>query len=457
MLLTGTVLTGMLTAHGLSAARASDGIPSPLASGGIPSSAETIAPVEPREKGEQVSEEKLPNGMTFIYQGRPGCGTYAITLATTGGSFEDPDEHLGLTNVLAEMLLRGTPSRSGPDLARQVERTGSSLAASGGMTAVELQAVGPAAAFGEVFDILADAARHPLLATEDLSKEIALEQQALRTSLDNPSSELMRTGRPVLFRDHKLGRVPNPETYLQKLDIEPLRAAYRKRFVGQRLVVVIVGEVEPAAARQRVTAAFGDLEPGIATTLPFPRPEPLREEPRARARRRTSQPELLVAMPTAGVADEDEPAMDLLSNILGGFQERLSTRLREERGWAYWVSVAEWRFPGMGLFGVQTAVPKRHLDDAEKIIREELHRISTEPPSPEEVERARRFTLTELARAWQQSLTRAAAFATAALRGRPPRGYEERVQRYGSVTPEAIRDLARRLLESSRLAVVTLY
>ena len=68
MLLTGTVLTGMLTAHALSAARASDGIPSPLASGGIPSSAETIAPVEPPEKGEQVSEEKLPNGMTFIYR-----------------------------------------------------------------------------------------------------------------------------------------------------------------------------------------------------------------------------------------------------------------------------------------------------------------------------------------------------------------------------------------------------
>src|SRR5207247_11183124 len=156
------------------------------------------------------------------------------------------------------------------------------------LTAIELQPTDPATAFCAVFVILADAALHPLLATEDLSKEIALEQQALRTSLNNPSSELMRTGRPVLFRDHKLNRVPTPETYLQKLDIEPLRAAYRKRFVGQRLVVVIVGEVEPAAARQRVTAAFGDLEPGIATTLPFPRPEPLREDPCARPGRPTS-------------------------------------------------------------------------------------------------------------------------------------------------------------------------
>src|SRR5262249_9190437 len=162
-----------------------------------------------------------------LYQSRPGCETFAITLAAAGGSFEDPDEHLGLTNVLAEMLLRGTPSRSGPDLARQVERTGSSLAASGGVASAELQAVGPSAAFSDVFEIVTDAALHPLLATEDLSKEIALEQQALRTSLDNPSSELMRTARPVLFRDHKLGRVPNPETYLQKLGIEPLRAAYR--------------------------------------------------------------------------------------------------------------------------------------------------------------------------------------------------------------------------------------
>ena len=103
------------------------------------------------------------------------------------------------------------------------------------------------------------------------------------------------------------------------------------------------------------------LPPGEAAPLPFPSPKPLTVEPRARARRRTSQPELLLAMPTAGIEDADEPAMELLSQILGGFQERLSTEIREKRGWAYWIGLVEWRFPGMGLFGVRTAVPKKRL------------------------------------------------------------------------------------------------
>jgi len=406
---------------------------------------------------EPISVAILPNGTTLVSQPRPGCGTFAIVAAVAGGSFEDADEHLGLTVVLAEMLLRGTATRTAAEQARLVERTGSSLEANGSIADIELHANGPAEAFGEVFGLLADALLHPRLDPDDLKKEIFLEQQSLRTSLDNPSTELMRAARPVLFPGHRLGRVPDPTTYLKGFGIEPVREAWAKRFVGRRLVIAIAGEVDGAGARRRVIEAFGDLPEGVAALRPFPSPKPLETEPRTRARRRTSQPELLVAMPTRGVLEEDEPAMELLSQVLGGFQERLSSEIREKRGWAYWVSVMEWDFPGMGLFGVGTAVPKNRLEETEAIIRAELARIAGVPPSAEEVERARRFLLTELARNWQQSATRASYFASAIIHSSPARTYDEQAARLAVVTPGQIRDLAARLMHSSRLGVITVH
>src|SRR5262249_19907612 len=125
----------------------------------------------PAMTSEPMTVETLPNGTTVVLQPRPGCGTFAIALAVAGGGFEDADDHLGLTAVLAQMLLRGTEARPGPDQARLVERTGSSLEASGSLADVELHASGPAEAFGEVFDLAADALLHPRLDPEDLKKE----------------------------------------------------------------------------------------------------------------------------------------------------------------------------------------------------------------------------------------------------------------------------------------------
>ena len=48
-------------------------------------------------------------------------------------------------------------------------------------------------------------------------------------------------------------------------------------------------------------------------------------------------------------------------------------------------------------------------------------------------------------------------FATDVINGQAPRDYDELAARYAKVTPEAVRDLAKRLFESSAPAIVTLY
>jgi len=413
------------------------------------------APAAPAGNEEALVRETLPNGARLIVQARPGCGTFALELLSEGGLQEDDDAHYGLSSVIANLLLKGTDTRTAARQALDVEGTGSTVEPVTGTAVAGLQAAGPAVAFQAVLDVVADAVRAPNLLPEALAREVELERQALRGSLDDPSTSLERALRPIVYGRHPLGRVADPDRYLEGVDAAAVRAAHAGRFVGARLVLVIVGDLDPQEALRAGREAIGPLPGGLPFTPPSS-PAPLLTEKRGEAHRRTTQPMLFVGVPTTGLGEAEWPAMDLLVEILAGFQERLSTEIRETRGWAYWVQAEDRRYRGAGLFGIRTAVPARHLRETETIVRRELARIAAEPPGDDEMERARRIVLTEQARAWQRSSARASAFAYRETRGLPPLTFDQQEAVLRGVTAQDVSSLAGRLLAASRPAVVTL-
>ncbi|MGH9869143.1 MAG: M16 family metallopeptidase [Candidatus Polarisedimenticolia bacterium] len=408
----------------------------------------------PPPPGEVILDQTLAGGARVLVQPRPGCGTFALQLVSLGGSLDDPEGRPGLTAVLTRMLLSGTRTRTAAQQAFEVERTGSTIVRSAGPVGAGLRASGPAEGFRAVLEVAADAYRAPRLDPGDVQREAGLERQALRSSLDDPSSALERALRPQVFGSHPLGRVADPETFLAGLTPDEVRGAHASRFVGRRTLLVVVGDLAPDAVLDAARAALDGLPPGAPWTPPPP-PDPLREDHRAVVHRRTTEATLFAGLPTPGLTEQDWPVMDVLAYVLGGWQERLSQEIRETRGWAYWLYADDRRYPGAGLFGIVTAVPARKLDDAEAIVRAELERIAAQPPTDEEVERARRILGTQATRDWQRSDARAAHIALRATRGLPPFTLRQRLEALDGVTPVQVQALARRLFTRSRLAVVT--
>ncbi len=403
---------------------------------------------------EPLHVEELPEGVRVIVQARPGCGTFALQILSAGGSIQDPDDDLGLTAVLSRLLLSGTARRARDAQALEVERTGSRIERVSDTAAFGLRASGPAAGFETALDVAVDAWRSPRLAEEDVRREAGLERQALRVYLDDPSTAFERAMRPLVFPSHPLGRVRDPDSFLTGLTRDEVARAHSARCVGRRTLLVIVGDVDPDRSAQLARAALAGLPEGEPFSPPDP-PSPLAREARKRVGVRTTEPLLFVGVPTGGLGVEDWPVMDVLAHILGGTEERLYGEIREKRGWAYWVSPVDWRYRAAGLFGILTAVPSRRLDEAEAIIRQEMERIAAHPPDEPEMERARRILGTGLARAWQRSEMRAAAFAFREVRGLPAATARTRWDELATVTPAQVSDLARRLMNASRPAVVT--
>src|SRR5262249_9227370 len=167
------------------------------------------------------------------------------------------------------------------------------------------------------------------------------------------------------------------------------------------------------------------------------------------------QSTIVLGMPTAGISDRERPAYALLRHILAGFDERLYDEIREKRGYAYWIRAEGLEFSAAGAFGISTGAKEKYFPEIEEIVRKELSRIATAPVSPEELARAVRYMRTEEARSDETNAGRVAVIAGDMVDGTPLRTFDERVARLAAVTPEQIRQLARRLFEGKRLAVVT--
>jgi predicted Zn-dependent peptidase len=410
-----------------------------------------------------AEERRLSNGVRVVVEARPATETVAIRLVIGGGVLDDPPGKAGLARLHAALLLRGTARKSGFELARAAEELGGRLAASSRPLAEIISITVPAESAEPALRLVAEMLQTPRLEPADLAKEKDLLAGEIATERDQPSTARSDAVYRALFPDHPLSRLALPsEKEIRGITIDDIRAFQRARLTGGRLALLVVGSCDPprveALARELLSAPPGTDSSASELVRPsFSLPRPLTADVSERVSQRTTQAELTVALPTAGLADPDRPAFALLSHVLGGFQERLYQEIREKHGWAYSVDAGGEIFPGAGLFEVTTGAEKEHLDDIERVVREELARIASAPVSAEELRRAVAYLKTAEARRDETNAGRAAVLADELLAGSPLRNYQERIARLQSVRPEEIQALARRLFAGRHFAVVKMY
>lgn len=472
--------------------------------------------VEERPSTETAAVRLIIGGGTLGDTGKslfpmPSPGKRSKESTNRDAQMEQGSSRRGLAELHARLLLRGTKTRSGAALAREAEDMGGRLSAYAGLRSETISLDLPAESCERAIPLVADILLHPRFDPADLEKEKDLLLGSLASSRDDPTNDLEDEVLRLLFPKHPLLRLVRlQDAEVRAVSIGDVRAFHGTRLAAFRGALLIVGRCDRGKVEAAAAEAFRELddaapsrrldnagEPAVEVspggsagtsaratwedssgTRPsgigrsratpgqdaphlagdaLPPPAPLPGEVRKRVRKRTTQAEIMVALPTQGVSDEDAPAYSVMRFLLGGFQERLSREIREKRGYAYWLAAEGLALPTAGWFGIHTGARKEHLAEIERIVRSELGRIVDEPASTEELERARRYLTTSEARLDASNGGRASILAGALIDGRPLRTYDQRVARLAAVTPEQVQRLARRLFEGQALAVVTLH
>jgi zinc protease len=345
--------------------------------------------------GPLAHREILPNGPVLLVAERPAIPIVVIRVSVPAGSVRDPGDALGLANLTAELLTRGTARRSGPELDRAIEFVGGSLEAGAGRdgATITLSVLKKDLPLG--LELLAEVLLQPTFPAEELTRKVADIQAALRRSEQSPEVVAGRTLGPLIFPGHPYGR-PSAGTIASvgALTREQVVAFYRLHYRPDGANIVAVGDVTVAEIRQALMQRLGGWT-APATPLPaIAKPTAVVPAEARTITRDLSQTTVLLGRPSIRQDDPDYFPLAVATYVLGGGSaSRLYTRVREERGLAYSVysTVQPGRYGASYLVSLQTRTEA--VAQAVQLVREEMARMGREPVSAPELDLAKSYLI----------------------------------------------------------------
>lgn len=387
----------------------------------------------------------LANGTTVALLPDPRVPVVALQAAVRAGAASETPATAGLNRLLAATLPQATRHRDAAGLATTLESLGAAVGAGSGNNSLLVQLAGLTPDLGTLLPLFGEILAEPVLATDALERERAAQLAQLRESLTDPLSVAFRQLRRHLFGASGFG-IPalGEEDSLPGLDRLALAAHHSLHFRGPNLAVALAGDFDPAAARDLLSKSLDPLPGGDAWQ---PDASGILDPAEHVARLPKKQAVLALGYPGAAALDDSRHALRFLQEWCTDMAGPLFMRIREELGLAYQVGATQFHGHDTGLFAFYMATDPDQVALAEEELRSQIAALASDGIPTEAFERVRSTVLSATAIEMQAPSSVARHAAIDLLFGLPVTHHRDCTAIYEALTPEAVRDTARQLLD----------
>ena len=339
-------------------------------------------------------EVALPNGMTLLLVENHEQPTLSVSLSFRAGNAYDPAGKEGVAGLVAELLTKGTPTRTAEQIAATIEGVGGGISAGAGDDFLTVSSDVLSDHAELAFTLVADVARRPTFPAEELELARTRFLSALEVELSQPNSIAGRAFAKEIYGSHPYGRNTSAAAYrtITRDDVVSF-AARRIRPSGALLVVA--GDITLARARQLATSAFGGWQgaapaPLTATPVPTKRATDILLVNRPGS----VQANIMLGNTTFLPADTGYYAARIAAHVLGGGSDsRLFLILREQKGWTYGSYAALRRTRGMGYWEATFEGRTEVADSGLVELLHQVDRVRTEVIPDSELTAAKGFLI----------------------------------------------------------------
>jgi zinc protease len=387
-------------------------------------------------------------GIPVILRQVSANNVVAANLYLLGGVRQLTRENEGIETMLLEASERGTRKYPKNLLRQKMAQLGSAIGVSPGVDWTTVGLRSTVANFDSTWMILADRLVAPTL---DPSEVDLLKEQfvtAVRQRKDSPDALLEYLADSIAFAGHAYALDPiGNEASLSALTPARLRAYHQEHMVTSRMLLVVVGNVSKARVERLVRETIGRLPKGnYSWTLPTA--PPLATGAYAIERRELPTNYLQGYFQGPRADTKDYQALRLATAVLSG---RLFTEVRSRRNLTYSVNAPfVERALSMGGLYVTTTSP----DEVLRIMQEQIGSLKESWITPDGLDRlVQQFIVTYFLDN-ETNADQANMLARAQLYQGDYRRADRFVEELRAVTPEDIRNAARKYMTNIRWAYV---
>jgi len=424
-----------------------------LPSGTVPKSSEAADPFTDKA----IQKFEFANGLRLLVKEDHRLPFVEFRVVFKGGVLAETAANNGVGLLMAKTLLKGTPTRSGEDIAREIESLGGSIETYGGNNSFGVNAEVLSNDFAAGLDLVADVTLRSTFPKDAFERERQIQLANIKAQKDEllPSaSRLMRRG---LFGDVGYGLHTNgTETSVQQLRVDDVKTFYQAVAVPNNCVIAVFGDVNAENVRAAVEKHFGAWKGAGDPLKDLAKTGPPKELKRIVETRDKKQAVMVIGFAGASLYEDDRYALELVQEACSDLGSRLFMRIREKLGLAYYVGAQNFLglVPGYFAFYVGTEPENVALVEAEML--REAEALRTEGLTAEELKRAKAKVIGQKKIARQDLGGLALTTALDELYGLGYANIDQEDAKYEAVTLEQIKATAGKYLkeDASVIAVI---
>jgi zinc protease len=410
------------------------------------SSQETVRSVVAKQAA-LVSEFEV-NGLKVLLKRREGSLTVAAGLFVRGGSTNINADNAGIETLMLSVATEATTNFPRATMRRELSRMGTVIGSSSNNDYSVVSLATTRMHFDRSWQIFTDVVLRPSFTPEDVS----LVQKRLIVSLsddtDNPDVYLQKLQDRAAYIGHPyVNSTSGTMESVAKLTPEALRSYHTKVMETSRLLLVIVGDLNPADIRERVTATFGKLPRGaykaeVVQQLAF-------DKSTVEVTQRDLPTNYVQGLFTApSLTSPDIYAMRVASSML---RDRVFEEVRVKRNLSY-APDAFLRTQAANVGGLYvTAVD---ANQSIRVMLSEIARLQTQPVGSDDIHAVIAQYLTQYYLGQETNAAQAGELAQYELIGGGWRNSVDFLEKLNAVTPADIQRVSQKYMKNIRFVVL---
>ena len=346
-------------------------------------------PAGGKAKDFKLSDKKVqthPNGLKTMIVPYGTLPKVNISLIVKTGNVHEAPNQVWLADLTGRLLREGTTTTNFAALSKKVAMMGGTLNVNVGPDQTTISGSVLSEYAPDFIKLVSDLVMNPAFPASEVERLKTDFKRRLTTQKAVPQSQAQEKFFAALYKDHPYGTIFPTEEMISSYTVQMIKDYYNANFGAKRSVLYVVGKFDEKAVATALASSLTKWKPGPEISYPPANPQPV-QDTLVVDRKGAPQTTLMVGLPVVSPTNKDYVPLLVTTSLLGGaFGSRITTNIRENKGYTYSPFSTVLNRKGSSIWYEQADVTSEHTIDALNEIEREIKRLQTQPPAKEELE-----------------------------------------------------------------------
>ncbi len=336
----------------------------------------------------------LKNGMTVLLLEQHEVPIISFNFIVRSGSVADPSGKEGLASLTAEMLRKGTKTRTADQVSNELDFIGGTLDADAGLDFTRGTAEFIKKDTGKGLDLLADVLLNPTFPQDEVSKLLQQRIDGIKAAKDQAQGVINNYYYSYLYGKHPYGRpTEGDEKTLAAISRDDVQRFYQAYYAPSNMILAVAGDFNTAEMERMLTDKFSAWA-GKSAAVPVVTEVAPVSGKRLLLVNKPDATQTFFQIGNLGIArtNTDRAQIGVINTLFGGrFTSMLNTELRINSGLSYGARSAFEQRKVRGPFLIASYTQNDTTERAIDLALDVLKRLHEKGVTEEELKSAKTY------------------------------------------------------------------